>query len=359
VIGNLELALDDVSEFPELRRNIDEAIKAAQGAAEISRFMLTYVGQAAVKKEEAPLVESTREVLRLLSASLLKDIPIETKFPSEEPVVLGDAAQIKRVLTTLFMNAAEAVGEQKGYIAVTVGVVEGTQIQPERWYPREWKPKAKRYACLSVSDTGCGMDAATMDKVFDPFFSTKFTGRGMGLPVALGIVRMHGGAISIESQPGRGAAFRVFLPTGEKRARPSPAPQSSLAVKPEGEGLVLVVDDMLMVRTMAEATLRRLGYEVVVAADGFEALAVFRERKDEIRFVLLDLGMPGMNGWETLTELRALRPDIPVIFSSGYGESQAFEGEHPETPRAFLQKPYTLVELKRAIGTIEIAGRGA
>jgi CheY-like chemotaxis protein len=202
-----------------------------------------------------------------------------------------------------------------------------------------------------VSDNGCGINPEQLDLIFDPFFSTRFTGRGLGLAVVLGTVRSYGGAIAVESEPGRGSMFQVFWPIAEQGAKSPVQPTETETSKPIiGSGFVLFVDDESQLRNVAEVMLKRLGFKVLTAGHGLEALEIFRMRKYEISLVILDLTMPGMNGWETLEALRALRHDIPVILAIGYDEAKAMEGKHAELPQAFLHKPYRMVELKAALG---------
>ena len=203
-----------------------------------------------------------------------------------------------------------------------------------------------------MADTGCGIADKDIEKLFDPFFTTKFTGRGLGLPVVLGIVRRAGGGITVESKPGQGSVFRVFLPVISRRSPPSLPEKAAKAPEIEGGGTVLLIEDEEQVRNMAEVMLTRLGYTVLEARDGIEAVEIFRQHQDEIRCVLSDLTMPRMDGWETLAALRKISPDIPVILSSGYDEAQVMAGEHPERPQAFLGKPYGLKELCGVIGRL-------
>ena len=234
-----------------------------------------------------------------------------------------------------------------------------TDIPAFHRFPIDWQARESVYACLEVVDTGCGITNKDIEKIFDPFFTTKFTGRGLGLSVVIGIVQAHDGGVTVESELGRGSFFRVFLPvlTEEVLCRPSlPAMpevrQTGGAEKfsrLECGNTVLLVEDEEPVRNVARIMLTRLGYAVLEAKDGAEAVEIFRQNKDEIRCVLSDLTMPFMDGWETLTALRKLSPDIPVILSSGYDEAQVIAGDHPERPNAFLGKPYQLKGLGEAI----------
>jgi CheY-like chemotaxis protein len=350
VMGNLELALWNLPQESVVRAIILESMKASRRAVEMSRLMLAYIGQTKELKGPLDLAQLVRETIPLLDASMPGQVRLKTKLPPQGPIILGDAVNIKHVVTNLVSNAVEAVAENEGSATVAVQVTAAEDMRGLRFFPLDWQPEATRYACLSVADTGCGMDEADMEKIFDPFFSTKFTGRGLGLPVTLGLVRAHDGAISVESTPGQGAVFRVFFPLLTEESVPSSKEEPPLARLAKVGGLVLVVDDEPGMRDMAQAILKKiLGHEAITAGDGYDAMEIFRARKDEIDLVLLDLSMPGMDGWETLAQLRAVRPDIPVVLASGHDEAQVMQGHHPHRPQAFIHKPYMSEDLREAI----------
>jgi CheY-like chemotaxis protein len=230
-----------------------------------------------------------------------------------------------------------------------LSTVPASDIAIGHRFPLDWAPLEDLFACLEVRDTGSGIADKDIEKLFDPFFSSKFTGRGLGLSAVLGILRsLHGGA-TVESEPDKGSIFRIYFPLAQEQIfiRPDAALQDSLM---DFSGTVLLIEDEMQVRNMAETMLTRLGFTVLVAKDGVEAVEVFRRHQGEIRVVLCDLTMPRMDGWETLAGLRALAPDIPVILTSGYDEVQVMQGDHSQRPQAFLQKPFKRQDLERALG---------
>ena len=207
-----------------------------------------------------------------------------------------------------------------------------------------------------MADSGSGIADKDIEKIFDPFFSSKDAGRGLGLSVVLGIVRAHGGGVTVKSEPGRGSAFRVFLPVSAAKVLRQPD-QAEQSPEIDRGGTVLLVEDEPMVRKVVQAALESLGFAVLLAKDGVEAVEVFRQHQDEVRCVLCDLTMPRMNGWETLAALRKLAPGLPVILASGYDTAHVMAGDHPELPQAFLSKPYRLQGLRDAIGRALVHGK--
>ena len=361
VIGNLEMAIDDLPHGAGPANRLTTAMQAAWKAAEMSGLMLTYLGQSFDKLEPLDLSDACRRGLPMLRAAMPGKVVLETDLPSPGPVISANENQIQQVLTNLVINAWEAIGEGRGAIHLSIKTISPAEIPVAYRLPIGWQSQDSAYAGMEVKDAGCGIADKDIEKLFDPFFSSKFTGRGLGLSVVLGIVKAHDGAVTVESEPGRGSTFRVFLPVSGEEVLRQPnkgnygdallqgVPVIPSSIKTEGSGTVLLVEDEEMVRDVAAAMLKHLGFTVLEAKDGIEAVEVFRQRQNEIRLVLCDLTMPRMNGWETLTALRNLAPDIPVILASGYDKAQVMAGDHPELPQVFLGKPYKLKGLSDAI----------
>ena len=222
VTGNLKLALYGLPEEPGSRRYITEALKASLRASEVSRLMLSYLGQTTRTLEPVDIAGVIRDVCALMSSSVPQNVRLQTDIPPLELIIRADSAHLAQIFTNLITNAVEAAGEDDAEILVTAEILEGADIREPRFLPLGWEPEAREYVRVSIADTGCGIDEATLDKIFDPFFTTKFTGRGLGLSVAMGLVGAFYGAVSVESHPGRGTVFRVYFPLQESKPLSSP-----------------------------------------------------------------------------------------------------------------------------------------
>jgi CheY-like chemotaxis protein len=348
VMMGLEMAMDHLPHHAEALEQLTNAMKSAGKAAEVSSLLLTYLGQNRGKREPVALADLCQHSLPLLNAAMPGDIVLATDFPAPGPIVQANANEIQQVLNNLVTNAWEACEHGQGAIRLTVREVAAGDIAGANRFPMEWQPQGATYACLEVADTGVGIPDQDMGKIFDPFFSSKFAGRGMGLAVVLGIVRAQDGAITVESRLGRGSVFRVFLPMSTEALPPKLFPVGS-NLKAPASGTVLVVEDEPTVRNAITHALTRLGFKVLAAQDGVEAVEMFRGHQERIHLVLCDLTMPRMGGWETLTALRQLAPGLPVILASGYDQAKVMEGDHLELPQAFLSKPFALAELRQAL----------
>jgi len=261
-------------------------------------------------------------------------------------VIRFDPSQIQQILTSLTTNAWESISNNGGTIGITIKTIAHGKIPPSPHI--NWQPQSVPHACLEVWDTGCGISKKDMEKIFDPFFTTKFIGRGLGLSVIMGIVKAHAGGITVESEPLRGTVFRVYIPiSGKEILLEQKKPMVPEKIKESKT--VLLIEDEKMVRQITKNMLIRLGYSVLEAEDGVEAVEIFKHHQEKISCVLSDLTMPRMNGWETLTQLRRIRAHLPVILASGYDKEKVMAEKHLERPQVFLNKPYQMVTLKDAL----------
>ncbi|MGD9973482.1 MAG: PAS domain S-box protein [Desulfatirhabdiaceae bacterium] len=348
VIGNLEMAMEDMTPGSDNWDAMTEALKAARKTARFIGMMLTYIGQKSGKRDLLDLSDVCRQSLPTLQDALPKDISLDVDLPSSGPIIRADMHQIQQILGNLVSNAGEAIDEGPGCIHVSVKKISPSDIPSTHRFPLDWHPHETEYACLEVSDAGVGINEKNIEKLFDPFYTTRFTGRGLGLSVVLGIVQAHCGAVSVQSEMGRGSTFCIYLPVSAEAVPAHPKNMNSTPLISHGK-TILLVEDETAVRNMVRTMLSRMGFRVIEAKDGMDALALYRQHRDEIHCVLCDLTMPRMNGWETLTALRSLSSDIPVILASGYDASDVMPGDHPERPDLFLGKPYRSTELKNAL----------
>ncbi|MEI7729463.1 MAG: PAS domain S-box protein [Verrucomicrobiota bacterium] len=348
VMLNLDMAMEALPPQAEPAESLAGAMQAARKAAEVSRLMVTYLGLDQVKHELLDLSETCQNYLPLLRASLPHSVRIDTTCLIPGPVIRANANQLHQVLTNLVTNAWEAMGETRSAIHLAINTVPATAIPAAHRFPIGWQPDAPAYACLEVADTGSGIADKDIEKLFDPFFTTKFIGRGLGLPVVLGIAKTHHGAVTVTSELGQGSRFRLFLPLSTEAIVRPPAPTVP-ARKSLLTGTILLVEDEQTSRTVVALALKRMGFKVLAAADGVEAVELFKQHQAETDCVLCDLTMPRMNGWETLAALRQIVPIIPVILASGYDEAHVMKDEHAEKPQAFLGKPYELDALRTTL----------
>ncbi len=348
VMGNLELASDDHSIKKESVDNLVDALHSARKAADVSKMILSYLGQVHSKYEPLNLSDICRNYLPLLEASKSKEIGLVTDFENPGPVINSNLNQIQQIITNLINNSIEAGSLGNESIRMTVKTVLSQDISTVNRFPIEWLPDEKKYACIEVADSGSGIDEKDIEKIFDPFFSKKFAGRGLGLSVVLGIVRTHDGAVTVDSETGRGTVLRIFIPVTDNESALTSIDKAS-DEKPVKSGTILLVDDEPAIIKIASASIKRSGFLFLSARDGVEAVEVFKRNHESIVCVLLDLNMPRMNGWDALTAMRQINPGIPVILSSGYDETHAMAGKHKELPQAFLSKPYDLKSLHETI----------
>jgi PAS domain S-box-containing protein len=342
ILGNANVALMDLAPESPVRDSLRSIEEASCRAAELCRQMLAYAGLNRFVAEPVNLPRLVQELTHLLHVSVSKKALLRCVLAEDLPAIEADPAQLRQVAMNLIINASEAIGEAEGVIAIFTGI-----MQCEEAYLRECHPAGSlacgKYVYLEVIDTGCGMDPEALARIFDPFYTTKFSGRGLGLASVLGIVRQHRGNLKVESVPGRGTTFRVLFPASEKAAVPADTDGQPAAW--QGTGTILLVDDEAPVRNVATKMLECCGFSVLIASDGYEAVEQFREHSEEIACVLLDFAMPRMDGEETYRELRRLRRDVPIVLASGYSAFDV-QNRFPDGGLAgFIEKPYDLQKL--------------
>ena len=347
ILGNADLALLSLSPASPARQNIEGIIKTSQRAADLCNQMLAYSGKGRFVLGQYDLSEIVREMTHMLQVSVSKKAYLRYRLAKDLPAVEADATQLRQVIMNLITNASEALSDENGAIDITSGVMECDRSYLSESYLDDNLPEG-RYVFLEVADSGCGMSPETREKIFDPFFSTKFMGRGLGLSAVLGIIRGHKGAIKVYSEPGKGTTIKILFPaTG---AIPSNHEQSEIkSMPPPGGGTVLLVDDDESVLDIAAKMLERLTFNVITASDGKRGLEVFQEREAEIDCALLDLTMPRMDGEEVFREIRRIRNNIRVILSSGYNEQEVTQRFVGKGLTGFVQKPYTLAKLREVM----------
>ena len=347
VIGNASLAQEMLSPHHPIADLLDRVLKSGEHAAHLTRQMLAYSGKGRFVVETLNLSTLIPDMIGLVRPSIPGKIALRLDLAQDLPPVAADRGQLQQVFMNLALNASEAIGSRDGLITVRTGV-EAVDESYLQLHP-ETPARPGKYVFLEVRDTGCGMDDATQTKIFDPFFSTKFVGRGLGLAAVDGIVRGHKGAIIVDSAPGKGSRFTVFFPVAALSVKAEPA--AIPGATPRGAGTVLVVDDELFVRETARRALEHNGYTALLADSGPAAIDACKRHPGEIALVVLDLSMPHMSGEETLPELRKIRPEIKIMVSSGYSESEVMKLFHGQRVSGFIQKPYTsqgLAEKARA-----------
>lgn len=348
VLTNAELALRSLSSKThdnDAAARITDIRNAALHAAELTNQMLAYSGRGHFDVRPVSLTELVLDMTHLLGASLSKKAQVKYELMPELPAVQGDVAQLRQVIMNLITNASDALGDRAGVIRVRTGTEQVRATLDDLYGPIPLPPAT--YAFLEVTDDGCGMSEETRARLFEPFFTTKFTGRGLGLSAAQGIVRGHGGGIVLRTAVSQGTTIKVLLPCTDEPTRPALLHPSEPVSSWTGSGLVLMVDDDPRVRAVTELLLRDLGFDVLAAASGRDAIREFELHADQIRVVLLDVTMPDLSGDQVLEELRRRRADLKVLLCSGYAEEEMQERFSSEDMASFLQKPYT----RNALGT--------
>ena len=345
IMGNAELAILDLPTNHPVQECLEEITKASHRAADLVRQILVFSRQQEQERASVRLQPVIKEALKLLRATIPSGVELHSHIAPESPPVLADPTQIHQVLMNLCTNAWHALPEQGGCLEVRLEPFE-VNADLEMGHA---ELRTGRYARITVRDNGHGMDPATLERIFEPFFTTKPVGRGtgLGLSVVHGIVKSHDGVITVQSQPGQGTMFQVFLPANDPEGPEALPPSSST---PRGTGQrVLFVDDEKPLAQLAGKFLNSLGYQAVTATRPEQALNLFETQPEQFDLVITDLSMPGMNGVELARQLLQVRPNLPILLATGFSATLTPDGVRRLGIRELLMKPISVEALGEAI----------
>lgn len=349
VIGNSELALELVPEGGPAYEMLKDIDTASRSAADLCAQMLAFAGGGVISKQRLEWNSVIRELGCLLQATVSKKATLEYELCEDPVFVEADKSQLSQVVMNLISNAAESLENETGQIVATTGIRDIDESELIQ-FQSSAQLKAGRYVSFTVSDTGCGMSSETQSRIFDPFYTTKFAGRGIGMAAVRGIIHRHHGHIGLASELGKGTTITVLLP----QVRPPKVAVEAVAQEGDQQSAkcVLVVDDEPMVRTVLMRILLSAGFEVVKARSGLEAIEILQGKRRSIDCVLMDLSMPGLDGEETFRELRKLGHDVPVVLNSGYAEQDIVSRIEGMGFAGVLQKPVSARVLVAKLNSI-------
>ncbi len=363
ILGNAELAKEDAAISPEITSRLDSIINASNNAADLCRQMLAYAGKGSVSKQELDISKLIQHMRDFLNTLISKKVSLTVDTPASLPLISGDPSQLRQVIMNLVINASEAAGEEKGKISLVIstGYFSSEYLQKMELH---FQLSAGEYVQIEVSDNGCGIDTESRKRIFEPFYSTKFTGRGLGLAAVAGIVREHLGAIHVYSEHGYGTTFKILLPACSPHPK-TPAKTDKIPAKNDNtpaknvkktecqekaEPFILLAEDDDAVRKLAKKMLEQFGCRVLTVDNGREAVECFRQpNKKEFNLLILDLTMPEMNGSEALKEIRKINPRTRAVISSGFNEKHILDNFDFEEDIEILPKPYSLENMKRVL----------
>jgi PAS domain S-box-containing protein len=344
IIGYTELALDDTEKGTQLHDNLQELLIAAQRARDLVKQILTFSRQADQTLKPLKVQLVVREVLKLIRSSLPSTIEITQNISNTCGLVMADATQIHQVALNLLTNAYQALEHEGGKLDVTL-----KEVDLDVDDLKDPTMLAGSYVCLTVADTGAGIDEYEMDRIFEPYFSTKEKDKGTGLGLAMvhGIVKSYGGNIRVYSEPGKGSAFHIYLPVIQTQVERKEFDHASPVEG--GTERILLVDDEVQIVRMEQQMLERLGYHVTVRTSSIEALEAFRAVPDKFDLVITDMTMPNMTGVELAKKIIEIRPDIPMIICTGFSEKISEHKAITMGIRGYVMKPVVKRELAKKI----------
>ena len=352
IMGNADLLDRDLSAGKPGAELLSEIRKAAGRAADRCNQLLAYAGKGQPHFQLIDLSLTTQEMVQMIKVAISRKIALRLDLTPDLPMIEGDVSQIHQVIMNLVVNASEAIGGKSGVITLSTGLSKCPTQKPDICL-LSTEIRETQMAYFEVRDDGEGMDDDIRGRIFDPFFSTKIKGRGLGLASVLGTVRSHQGSLCVRSKPSEGTVIRACFPIADLD-HPTVATPSREKVALVGKGTVLIVDDEEYLRVLCSRMLQRMGYTVLLAADGAQALDIYRQKNGRIDGVVLDLVMPAMDGVEVLEKLLEMDPDAKVIMTSGYHEREIATRFSGRGISGFIQKPYVMSDLGKVLGKIII-----
>jgi len=353
IVGNVEFAGKQLPEGSGAAEYLSRVDEACNEASMLCRQMLAYAGKGEFTIRVIRLYDALHNMGKLLRASLGKKVRLHIKLAKGLPSILADYAQFQQVMLNLIVNASDAIGDREGDITVKAHAVEmDAETLVAFAHGRPLRPGS--YVSISVRDTGCGMDQSVMNRMFDPFYTTKATGNGLGLSAILGTVQRHGGGVAVFSRAGLGTTFELLFPQAPEHVQDKPETAPVLAAVEEVQltGTVLLADDEKSIRLLVGDMLEQLGLNVLCAEDGVSALALYRQHADELVAVLMDMNMPRLSGVEAMRRMRVINSDVPVLLVSGYNEQEINGLRDDERPSAFVHKPFRMADLQQVLGKV-------
>lgn len=326
-------------------QNIPMIEKAVERAAGLCRQMLAYAGMGFTVLKPVHMTPLVGEVVDMLKATVFQQTDIIFNHDSDIPVIKADDSQVRQIVMNLLINASEAIGKSSGQIEVSIEktVITGTRTDTDH-LGRLITPGS--YVCLEVTDNGCGMDDDTMLRIFEPFYTTKFTGRGLGMSSVLGIITAHAGALQLSSKPGHGTTFKVYLPISGTDESKVELKHCVPADKKHDNGTILLAEDEQELTILLTTMLDDLGFTVIAASNGREALELYQKNSDVITLVMTDVGMPVMDGYGLFHELKKLKPELPIVISSGFVDAEIYSRIPDDEIAGKLNKPYSFDQLQ-------------
>ena len=345
--GRLGLGMQALEDGNSPLHHLERMDASIQRAADLAQQLLAYSGHGAFRVEPVDLNTLVNEMNELLGISKSKKVHLNVRLQDALPKIQGDRVQLQQVVMNLLTNASEAIGDQPGLVELRTGEIHLEMSEIEQRMPGQGL-QAGRFVTLCVQDDGCGMTPEVLSRIFDPFFSTKPSGRGLGLSAMRGILQAHHAGLEIHSKPGEGTALHLFFPASDLTPQPETATKTTPRAIDSG-GLILLAEDEPCIRETSRMMAERMGFQVIEAKDGEEAWSLFQSHRDELRLVILDLTMPRRGGAEVYQLIRKQSETIPILLCSGYSRDALPGKRDPLEPREFLQKPFSSQDFEAAI----------